>query len=214
MRLTAVRRAQIDPFDPDRPPAAYDLTERGRVQARLLGARLARENPPDAVYTGDSDRHRDTAAVVAGTVEAITGDRPPVETDAGLDDVAWTMDALLTCHEDGLPQVEWSRRWAAGDLPIEEDVTAVRDRVCALADRLADDRDPDASLLVVTSAVPIQVLASAALGIDLATARLPVANAARFAFDWAADRRTVEALNDAAHLPGALATRDGFVDRD
>lgn len=213
MRLSAVRRAQIDPFDPDRPPSAYDLTERGRVQARLLGARLARD-PPDAVYAGDSDRHRETADAVAGTVAAITGERPPVETAHELDDIAWTLDALRACHEEQLAQVEWTRRWAAGELAVDEPVEATRDRVCGFADRLADERAPAEHLLLVTSAVPVQVLSCVALGTSLAETRLPVANAGVFAVDWTTGDRAVETLNDTAHLPGGLLTRDAFVDRD
>ena len=214
MRLTAVRRAQIDPFDPERPPDSYDLTERGQVQARLLGARLAREAPPDAVYTGDSDRHRDTASVVTGTVAAITGRHPPVETVPDLNDVAWTMDALRTCHQEQYGQVDWTRRWAAGELAIDEDVASVRNRVQAIADRLADAHDPDDNLLFVTSAVPVQVLACSALGTTIGETRLPVANCAAFTFDWTGNERTVETLTDTAHLPSELVTRNGFVDRD
>lgn len=214
MRLSAVRRAQIDPFDPERPPSAYDLTERGRVQVRLLGTRLAREGTPDAVYTGDSDRHRDTADLVVRTVETITGERPPVETDPGLDDIAWTMDALRACAEEQLAQPEWTRRWIAGDLPIDEGVKTTRERVRRFADRLVDAHGPADHLLLVTSAVPVQVLACTALDAAVAKTRLPVANAGVFALDWTADERTVETLNDTAHLPGELVTRDGFVDRD
>lgn len=214
MRLSAVRRAQIDPFDPERPPSAYDLTERGRVQARLLGARLAREGPPDTVYTGDSARHRDTADLVAGTVRAVTGERPPVETDSNLDDIAWTMDALLACAEEQLPQPEWTRRWVAGDLPIDEGVEAAHERVCGFADRLVDAHGPADHLLLVTSAVPVLLLSCTALDVAVAETRLPVANAGIFALDWTTDERAVAALNDTAHLPGELVTRDGFVDRD
>lgn len=214
MRLTAVRRAQIDAFDPERPPDRYDLTERGQVQARLLGARLAREAPPDTVYTGDSDRHRDTARVVAGTVAAVTSERPPVETVTDLNDVAWTMDALRTCHQEQYGQVEWTRRWAAGELDIDEDITSIRKRVSGVADELVHAHEPNDHILFVTSAVPVQVLVCAALGTMVGETQLPVANCAAFTFDWTADERTTETLTDTAHLPGELVTRDGFVDRD
>lgn len=214
MRITAVRRAQIEPFDPEAPASGFDLTERGRVQARLLGARLARDGPPDAVYTGDSDRHRDTAAVVRGTIEAVTGDRPPVETDEGLDDIAWTLEALEAAAEAGLTQAEWSRRWVAGDLPVEESVAAARERVSGLAPRLRDRHGADDRLLFVTSAVPVRLLACEALGTAFAETRLAVANCAVSAFDWTAAEQAVAALNDTAHLPGELVTVDGFVDRE
>lgn len=214
MRVTAVRRAQIDPFDPEQPPSEFGLTERGRVQARLLGARLAREHPPETIYTGDSDRHRDTAALVARTVETVTGDRPPVETDEALDDIAWTMEALRYCAEESLPLLEWTRRWKRGDLPVEESVAEARERVGALPERLLDAHDADASVLCVTSAVPVQLLACDALGTSVEETGLPVANCAVSAFDWSPDDREAATLNDTSHLPGRLVTRDGFLPRE
>jgi len=213
MRAIAVRRARIGEFDPEKPPAEYGLTERGCVQSRLLGARLARDGGVDAVYTGDSDRHRETADLVVGTVEAITDDRPPVDTESGLDDIAWTADALAECAEAGHTQAEWIDRWADGGLPIEESVAEARERLADLATRLADRHDPDDTVLLVTSTVPVGVLACDAMGTDFAATELTVANAALSSFEWRDDGRSLGAFNDTSHLPGELVTVDGFVER-
>lgn len=214
MRAIAVRRAQIEPFDPEAPADGYGLTERGRVQSRLLGARLAREGAPDVVYTGESDRHRATADVVVGTIEAVTGDRPPVEVDEGLDDVAWTLDALRTCYEERLTQRAWMRRWLAGELAIEESAETARERVRGLATRLVEAHPSDARLLLVTSAVPVVLCLCEAMGTTIEEIDLSIANAAVNAVEWGADQRALVAVNDAGHLPGALVTTDGFVERD
>lgn len=214
MRATAVRRARIDAYDADRPLAAYDLTERGRTQSRLLGARLARADPPAVIYTGESDRHRATATGVAGTIEAVTDDRPALEVEADLNDLAWTREALETCQSEGLSQAEWHHRWLDGALTIDETAEEARHRLRALSDRLAGRHDQAEHVLLVTSAMPVLLLLCEAMGSAIEETDLSVANAAVNILEWTGPEREVSTINDTAHLPGGLVTVDGFVGRE
>jgi len=121
------------------------------------------------------------------------------------------MATLRTCHEERLAQREWTRRWLADDLDVGESVGTVRDRVLGATRRLAADHVPDETVLFVTSAVPVRLLACEALGAAIGETWFPVTNAA---LDWTDEGGDLVTLDDTSHLPDRLATQDGFVERE
>lgn len=206
MHAYVVRRAALHENEEGR----YTMSETGRLQAELLAAHLCRQpEPVAAVYTGPSDRHRETVAALSEVFELGSSRDVPVRELGELDDVSWSREALRHCIEEGLGQREWVRAWAQGDLDLGEQPSAVRDRVLEAKAAIRRDQPADATVLVVTSAVPLLALAMDALGGSVTGTVLPVNNTALFDLRWG-DTDTAVQLNATPHLTGDLLTRDGF----
>lgn len=206
MHAYVVRRAALREDDDGR----YTISETGRLQAELLAAHLAREpEPVAAVYTGTSDRHRETVAVLSAVFDRASGRDITVRDLPELDDVPWPEEALEYCIEEGLGQRAWVRAWAAGDLDLGEPPSAVRERVLDAKETIQKEQSTDATVLVVTSAVPVLSLTMDALGGSVTETVLPVNNAALFGLRWGPSDTAVQ-LNATPHLTGDLLTRNGF----
>ncbi len=206
MQAYAVRRAALHEDDDGR----YSISETGRLQAELLAAHLARQpEPVEAVYTGTSDRHRETVAVLSAVFDRVSGRDIPVRELPELDDVPWPEEAFQYCIEEGLGQREWMRAWATGDLDLGETPADVRSRLLAAKATIREAQPEDATVLAVTSAVPVLALTMDALGGSVTDTVLPVNNTALFELRWGASDTAVQ-LNATPHLSGDLLTRDGF----
>ena len=206
MQAYAIRRAALHEDDDGR----YTLSETGRLQAELLAAHLAGQpEPVEAVYTGTSDRHRETVTVLSSVFDLVSGRDVPVRELPELDDVPWPKETLQHCIEEGLGQREWVQAWVEGDLDLGETPAEVRDRVLEAKGAIRDDRPGDATVLAVTSAVPLLALAMDALGGSVTETALPVNNTALFDLRWGTSDTAVQ-LNATPHLTGDLLTRDGF----
>ncbi len=212
MLVNITRRAKVDEYRPDKPPDEYSVTAVGRLQAHLLATRLYETQAiPDIVYSGSSARHRETADVIARTIGRITGTQPEVQTLTELRDAEWTTRALQTCYDEVLSQREWSKRMARGELSFDETVSEVQDRLRTARHEIVANTDSEASVLVVTSAIPVQLLVFEVLELDLSNTALPVNNMGIFELTWGQRSDSVRQLNSTSHLPGNLQTRDYFV---
>ncbi len=206
MQAYVVRRATLYEDDDGR----YTLSETGRLQAELLAAHLARQpEPVEAVYTGTSDRHHETVAVLSSVFDLVSDRDTPVRELPELDDVPWPEESLQYCIEEGLGQREWGRLWAEGDLDLGETPADVRSRVLQAKAAVRGDQPEDATVLAVTSAAPVLALTMDALGGSVTETVLPVNNTALFDLRWGASDTAVQ-LNATPHLSGDLLTRDGF----
>jgi len=206
MQAYAVRRAALHEDDDGR----YTMSETGRLQAELLAAHLRRQpEPVEAVYAGTSDRHRETVEVLSAVFDLVSGRDVPVRELPELDDVPWPKEALQHCIEEGLGQREWVRAWAEGDLDLDETPADIRSRVLEAKETIREAESGDATVLAVTSAVPLLALAMDVLGGSVTGTVLPVNNTALFDLRWG-DTDTAVGLNATPHLTGDLLTRDGF----
>ena len=205
MQAYVVRRAALHEDE-----GRYTISETGRLQAELLATHLSRQpEPVEAVYTGTSDRHRETVAVLSEVFDLVSGRDVPVRELPELDDVPWPMEALQHCIEEGLGQREWAQAWVEGDLDLGETPADVRSRVLEAKEAVRNDRPEDATVLAVTSAVPVLALTMDALGGSATETVLPVNNTALFDLRWETSDTAVQ-LNATPHLSDGLLTRDGF----
>ena len=173
------------------------LTARGVEQARAAALRLASERP-DALYSSDLGRARQTAKEVA----LITG--LPVVYDAGLRERAFgvhegkTWDEIATQHPvDALLLKEDPEH----QVPAGESLARFRDRAIEALRRIA--RDPRmARVAVVTHGGVLSVLHREAMGIPLGAPRTwATMNAVVNHFRYVEDRWAVVRWGDADHLP-------------
>ena len=144
------------------------LNQTGQRQAAALAAQLT---DLDAVYSSDSERARETAAILAGRHGL------DVEVDARLGEVDFgPWEGLTRAEIDGRFDGAFAR-WISGDEPhpdaVERD-TAMADRVLAALEAIAD-RHPEGRVLVVTSGGPIRAVRAHLDGIDQVQARRLVA---------------------------------------
>lgn len=206
MQAYVVRRAALHEDEDGR----YTMSETGRLQAELLATHLARQpEPVEAVYTGTSDRHHETVTVLSAVFEAVSGRETAVRELSALDDVPWSEEPLQYCIKESLGQREWGRAWAEGDLDLGETPADVRSRVQDAKKTVRGDHFEDATVLVVTSAVPLLALTMDALGASVTETVLPVNNTALFDLRWGAVDTAVQ-LNATPHLSESLLTRNGF----
>jgi broad specificity phosphatase PhoE len=211
MKVYAFRRANIEPFAPQKGAEDYGVTPTGRVQATLLGVYFTRHGiEPTAIYTGTSSRHRETASLIRTALSAARGWTPDIVEIEGIDDVHWTAEGLQYCYEQGLYQQEWIGGWATGKIETDESLSAARDRLQAAQETLVAEHDANETLLLVTSAIPIQLLLEDALGTSIEEAQFPADNTGVFEFEWDSDGSSVDRLNAAPHLFGGLVTREFF----
>lgn len=146
--------------------APTSLTERGREQARTVGAHVAAEYDVDAIRASDLRRTRETARLVAREV----GVEPTFERAwrersfgvyQGLD-----YEALFEGHPEFAVEETGYR---AVEVRPEggESLVDVRDRVLAGWKRLLADAGPDDTVLVVSHGGPLYVLLGHLKGLDL-----------------------------------------------
>jgi len=187
--LYVIRHAEAAGEEDDDP----GLSERGRAQARALGARLA-QGQVTAVLHGPRRRAAETAAVLS---EALPG-------------VPLAASPLL---EDRTPTPSPERRgeypekyqdWFAAVPPEEQDrdgelLTAAFQQLCRQARSLADD----GALVAVTHAFVVGWFVREVLGGPPALwLRLVPANAGLTVIRWRADSAAVlHSFNDTGHLP-------------
>ena len=150
------------------------LNQTGRRQAAALAARLG---DIEAVYSSDSERARETAAIVA------TSRGLEFEIDARLGEVDFGPWEGLTRAEIDSRYDGAFARWIAGEEPhpdgVERDSEMAR-RVLAAVQSIVR-RHPNGRVLVVTSGGPIRAVQADLDGIDQAHARRLVATVANCA---------------------------------
>jgi broad specificity phosphatase PhoE len=144
------------------------LNETGRRQAAALAERLA---GLDAVYSSDSERARETAAILARRHGL------EVEIDARLGEVDFGPWEGLTRAEIDSRFDGTFERWLSCEEPhpdgVESD-SAMADRVLAALEAIVH-RHHEGRVLVVTSGGPIRAVQARLDGIDQAQARRRVA---------------------------------------
>jgi probable phosphoglycerate mutase len=148
------------------------LSEAGRVQARVLAERLARESV-ERVETGPLERARETAAAIAGRAGV------PLHVDEDLDEVdfgGWTGAAF----DDLAGDEEW-RRWnmarSVARAPQGETIAAVVARMTRKLERL-QVRHGAGSVVLVSHCEPIRATLLQVLGLPPeAWRRLEIATA-------------------------------------
>lgn len=213
MKVHAFRRANIEGFAPEKGAEDYGVTEIGRIQSTLLGTYLARNSvEPAAIYTGTSSRHRKTASLIRRALKSACGVAPDIVEFEGIDDVHWTTEGLQTCYERGLYQQEWVKGWATGDIETRETLPEARERIRMAKETLVEEHGDDETLLLVTSAIPLQLFVEDALGTSIDAAQFPADNTGLYEFEWSADESSINYINSTPHLFGGLVTREFFID--
>jgi probable phosphoglycerate mutase len=177
------------------------LNTRGREQAALLAARLARL-PVDALYASDLDRARETAAFVSeATGLAATLDPALREVHIG----AWQglgMEALA----ERFPE-EWAAFRRGEDIRRGggETYADVAARIAGALDRIAAAH-PGRTIAVVSHGTAIKTFVARVLGVPterLRTFRVP-ANTAVSLVERDAETDRLLVWNDASHLHDAV----------
>jgi len=168
------------------------LSERGRAQARALGARLAGVRPAGILH-GPRRRATETARVLAEALPAT-----PVESSPLLEDRTPVPSAG---GRSGYPERFWS--WLDG-VPADERDPDGAALTAALPDlvRLAEDRADDGPLVLVTHAFVVGWFVREVLGAPTwRWIRLAPANASLTVLRWDGDGSGVlVSFNDTGHL--------------
>lgn len=142
------------------------LTDRGREQARDLAATVEGDDP-DRLVASDLRRARATARrVAAATALSVETDRRWRERDLGR--LQGLDEATLYDRFPRLSLVRHGEDALAARPEGGESLAAVRERVLDAWADLRATLDPAATAVVVTHAVPIDVVCAAATGRDLA----------------------------------------------
>lgn len=181
------------------------LADDGRLEARLLGERLAGEMDDLAIVTSPLSRAADTAALIA---DAFPGERrPPITRDPRLMEIGqgeWegrTHGELAV--EDAERYAAWRARAGIDQPPGAETIDAALRRVVAAVDELAKASRP--TLCLVTHGGILRLLARHLLGLegrrawamDVDNASLSVLSSLEETEGW-----RVERWNDTGHLLG------------
>jgi alpha-ribazole phosphatase len=136
------------------------LADEGRAQIRRLVATV--EGVPDAIYSSDRARARDSAAMLASAwSRAVMADARLRELDFGV----WegrTWEELE--REDGARLQQWMRDWVHERPPGGESMVDLRDRVAAWVAEVRE-RTPDGQVAVVAHAGSIRALLCHLLGL-------------------------------------------------
>lgn len=213
MRIYAIRRANVDAYKPGKGASDYDVTETGRHQALFLANHFARQGIEfDAIYTGSSSRHQKTAALIAEMLGVLRGQTPAVIDFDGINDTQWTEEALRACYDRNLRQATWIREWANGNIETDETLAEARKRLRDAKATLVNDHEDDGTLLLVTSAIPLQLFVEDAVGITVEETQFPAYNTGIFEFEWGTDESELIQLNAIPHLSENMTTRGYFVD--
>jgi probable phosphoglycerate mutase len=180
----------------------HPLSERGRVQAERVAARL-RDAGLRAVYASPVRRARETAEAIAAACGLTVIDEPGVT------------EITIGPVEEGMPlraRLSWLAMVAMRDgswrgIPGTEDGAAVRARMLRSLDGIAA-RHPGERVAVVSHAGAI----NAALGAIAGTEHdflFPLANASLSVVRIGGGRRLLMSANETAHLSVAAARSNG-----
>ncbi len=170
-----------------------DLTDRGREQARLVGARLASE-PVAAVYASTLRRAANTGAAVAAhhSIE--------VERIADLDEYRYG-------EAEGLAWPEMVERWnltpddwGRGVVPGEEGHPAFRARIGSAIDELRARHREDVAVVACHGGTIIQALGHLLELPAHASPRTRIANCSLTVMAHRAGRDEIVVVNDVCHL--------------
>ena len=142
------------------------LNERGREQARVLGAELAGRRI-DAIYSSDLLRARETAEIVAAEL------RLELRVDPGLREVDVGSWSGLAHGEIEASDPDGFRRWQEGGKGWEhgESYEEMGERVVATVLEIAAAH-PDETLVVVSHGGSIRACRAAAAGLDYGQSRV------------------------------------------
>src|SRR5258706_10327646 len=176
------------------------LSTHGQTQAEQLAEALS-ILPVTAVYSSPLQRASSTALSIAARVSfevQIVDDLREVSFGAweGLS----RAEVQARSPEDAQHLHDWEKNMALAP-PEGESFEAMRARVCAAIERLAQQH-PDQTIVLVTHVGPIKVLLCAALGAPTSTAfRIFLDPATISVVDWRdAEHATVRLVNSHAHL--------------
>jgi probable phosphoglycerate mutase len=176
------------------------LTEAGIEQARALARRLATEKF-DLLVASDLGRAHDTARhVAASSGHELRLDARLRERSFGVGE-GMTYEEIDRAYPDAFSRV----REVDPDfvIPGGESRSQFHARVRKAFEGLAADH-PGKTIVVVTHGGVLATLYRHVKGIDLRTPhRIPITNASYNALAFDAERWTIEAWSDAAHLDGA-----------
>ena len=166
--LLLVRHGEID-WNSERCWQGYtdrSLNERGREQARVLGAELS-GRPIDAIYSSDLLRARETAEIVAAEIGL------EVRVDPGLREVDVGSWSGLAHGEIEASDPDGFRRWQEGGKGWEnsESYEEIGKRVVAAVLGIAAAH-PDQTLIVVSHGGSIRACRAAAAGLDYSRSRV------------------------------------------
>ena len=176
------------------------LSSHGETQAEELAEALS-ILPVSAVYTSPQQRAYLTALPIAArhSLEAQTVDDLR-EMSFGAWEGLSRAEVAARSPEDAQYLQAWEKNIAL--MPPEgESFEALRERVCAAVERLAQQH-PDQAIVLVSHVGPIKVLLCAALGVPTSTAfRIFLDPATISVVDWRdAEHATVRLVNSHAHL--------------
>ena len=172
-----------------------DLTDRGREQARLVGARLASE-PVTAVYASTLRRASRTGAVIAEHHSA------EVQELAGLDEYCYGEAQGLAWAEIAARYDLDASDWGRGVVPGEEGHPIFRQRVAEAVDELRARHREDVAVIACHGGTIIQTLAHL---FDLpahASPRTRITNCSLTVIEHRGGRDEIAVVNDVCHLPG------------
>lgn len=181
------------------------LADQGRLEARLLGQRLAVEEPRMTIVTSPLSRAADTATIIADAYPADV--RPAIGTDGRLMEIGqgeWEgrTHAELAV-EDAERYAAWRARAGIDQPPGAETIDVALVRVSAAVDDLAGQAAP--AVLVVSHGGILRLFARLLLALDgrrawamdVDNASLSVLSRLREADGW-----RIERWNDTRHLLG------------
>ncbi len=173
-----------------------DLTDRGREQARLVGARLASE-PVRAIYASTLRRASRTGAAIAEHHAA------EVEELGGLDEYCYGEAQGLTWPEIAEKYDLNTSDWGRGVVPGEEGHPTFRQRVADTMDELRARHREDVAVVACHGGTIIQTLAHL---FDLpahSSPRTRITNCSLTVIEHRGGRDEVVMVNDACHLDGS-----------
>ena len=201
LRLVLVRHARSTWNEGSRIQGQLDppLSESGREQARLLGERL-RGWQPDAFYSSDLARCRETAGAVAETIGCVPELVPELREIALGEWEGLTRDEIIARYP-GLWE-RWVRDPDWDVVPGGERAAEFEHRVHGALAKIRAAH-PSGVVLVVTHGGVIQVALGQALNWDGSRGLFPfrIGNTSVNVIETAGSRTTVVRVNDVSHLP-------------
>jgi broad specificity phosphatase PhoE len=177
-----------------------ELSSHGQIQAEQLAEALS-ILPVTAIYSSPLQRAYSTALPIAArhNLEVQTVDDLR-EVSFGAWEGLSRAEVLVRSPEDAQHLRDWEKNMALAP-PEGESFEAMKERVCAAVERLAQQH-LDSTIVLVTHVGPIKVLLCTALGAPTSTAfRIFLDPATISVVDWRdAEHATVRLVNSHAHL--------------